>query len=893
MSNLVAPFVQAGGRTFSTPASYRPSSGIQAPPDLSRLESSLNSGLNRPYQPPQAPPRTIEPLPPRPQYPLSLQPKTPAQVWNRPPVGWTRTPPPNPLNAQRVLNQSPGSGASSTRTAAIRGSGIGPALVGVGLDVAKNQAGKAIARSDNPLAQRLTRQYNLGVQGFREDEEDLRRRQDDRRDERREERRVRRDERDDRRDDRRRENRDDRRERRDRREERRRDERDERRERRGRNPRSNRGNLPGDRRDPRKNGPGSDGGDWRNRREDLIPGRLYRFQGQDRRGLNLPPESQLVYHVLYDILAPIVFEETQSPPNPNTGATNISVKANGIAIEATEFQATYNYTTNQWESKLSRTVRTSVSPAPGNPQPWPAPPPPPPVSPPPPTLFDPPRFVGAGVGGFYGGASGGAIGASPGSGLKGGAMGGVQAGGAARGGPPGTVTQPPPGTVTSPPPTPFSGPNSDPRGESQGQTASKPSGFPRVSPPPTGQIKPSPGPYGNPDPEPQQESEPTPFPGWIPLPFPGPNSAGEPGVSPPPKSSPFPNPQPFPIPLPAPGNRVQTGISPFPDVPQPPTLDNAVKQSQTEIQKKTGENPSPLCRYDSLGISRKVDQANTTLNTVNTVTGAMNLFLTGTINTKLGDQVPGGIGGYMKKAWEATRMDKVINLLTLITALHNAAQLTRGLADTLGDVTSQVLTVFGVKDEQGAPIDVNQILGQQINAAMAALLGEEVWAGTKLQWLRANRIIQSASNIVWTIRSIADSAQEIHEWTAENLGKIGNALKKYRVVGERAYKWMPEKFARTDAWMMRIERFRQQVEDIDDAASSLSGVIGEVQNIQEEFTELKQAKDRFQSNVQEFSTNDRPDNTPIATQQAAAKEASAAPATSLPDREKGESNATP
>ncbi len=240
------------------------------------------------------------------------------------------------------------------------------------------------------------------------------------------------------------------------------------------------------------------------------------------------------------------------------------------------------------------------------------------------------------------------------------------------------------------------------------------------------------------------------------------------------------------------------------------------------------------------------------------------LALLKVIDNKLGPQLDGGISGYFKKAWEATRMDKVINLLTLLATLHNAAMLSRNLGQTLGDVASQVLQIFNIKDHEQRSIDVNQVIGDSINNAFKAALGEEVWNGVKETWNKANRIVQSTTQIIWTIRSIADSTKEILEWTAENTGKIGNALKRWGVVGDNAYKWMPEQVTITNAWSRKVDRAREGIETLDDAASSFSGALGEVQNVQEEFTQLDEQKKQFDNNLKELTPKEREDNKPVA-----------------------------
>lgn len=249
------------------------------------------------------------------------------------------------------------------------------------------------------------------------------------------------------------------------------------------------------------------------------------------------------------------------------------------------------------------------------------------------------------------------------------------------------------------------------------------------------------------------------------------------------------------------------------------------------------------------------------------------------INTKLGPVMSGlnGIGGFLSRTAEAAKLDKVLNAMNTILLLHNAAMLSRNLGFTLGDLTSQALSTIGIKDGD-SPIDVNEILGKQANNFMASILGAEVWAGTKSSWNKASSIIASATNLMYTVRSMFDSTREILEWTAENTGKIGNALKRFRIVGENAYKWLPERVTVPNRFTQRLDKIREGTDSLDDAASSLSGVLGEVQSIQSEYADLQEQKQKFDKNISELTPKPRDENKPVSDSVVAAKTASIAPA---------------
>ena len=252
--------------------------------------------------------------------------------------------------------------------------------------------------------------------------------------------------------------------------------------------------------------------------------------------------------------------------------------------------------------------------------------------------------------------------------------------------------------------------------------------------------------------------------------------------------------------------------------------------------------------------------------------------------SRVGPQVTGGIStvvtgtdNFVKKAWKTTRMDKVINLITLLAAIHNAAMLSRNLGETLGELTSQLLGVFGIKDENDALIDINGILGQTIENAVKAVVGEQIYTGVSEAWNKASRILSSASQIVWTVRSIMDSATEVAEWAAENTGRIGNALKKWGVVGPRSYPWMAEKVNAQNRWRKRFDGFIDGVETLDDTAASLGTVVGEVRSIQEEVGEIGEQRQRFEDAVRDAVPDTPADNQPVKATEDAANQASESP----------------
>jgi len=234
-------------------------------------------------------------------------------------------------------------------------------------------------------------------------------------------------------------------------------------------------------------------------------------------------------------------------------------------------------------------------------------------------------------------------------------------------------------------------------------------------------------------------------------------------------------------------------------------------------------------------------------------------------NTALGSVIRErviAIQTFTKTAWENTRIQKLINWLTLVGVLHNAAMLSRNVGETLGDLTSNMLAAVGIKDETGSQLDINELVGASVETFVKGVVGESVYDDVSTAWHKASRIVSSAAMIVYTVRSIHDTSKDVMEWSAENIGKIGNALKRWGVVGERSYPWMAERIQAQDAYRRKFERVTNGLESLEDAASSLSQVTGDVREIQEEFSELSQQREDFTRLVSDQTPSSVPTSAP-------------------------------
>jgi hypothetical protein len=243
---------------------------------------------------------------------------------------------------------------------------------------------------------------------------------------------------------------------------------------------------------------------------------------------------------------------------------------------------------------------------------------------------------------------------------------------------------------------------------------------------------------------------------------------------------------------------------------------------------------------------------------------------------------------FAEKAWKATQAQKILDVLTFVGVMHNAAFLSREVAETMSYMVGNVLNIFGIEDENGSNLDVFGWLGDTINGFFVKVFGQDLVDDARETWKKASAILRSASMIIWTVRSIFDGTQELLEWIGENTGKIGNALKRWGVVGFNAYPWMAERIASQDRVRRRYKRILDGLEAAEDTSSSFAMASGEVLEIQQELGELGEQSQAFKDSVRDFTPGATPDNSDIPTVgDDAVTQAQAGPEVGPADMERG------
>jgi hypothetical protein len=252
---------------------------------------------------------------------------------------------------------------------------------------------------------------------------------------------------------------------------------------------------------------------------------------------------------------------------------------------------------------------------------------------------------------------------------------------------------------------------------------------------------------------------------------------------------------------------------------------------------------------------------------------AQNLLLT-KIDAKLGEQIVGGISGKLTKFAKWSVTDRVLNTLGTMASIHNAAMLSNSIVDTLFVGLDTALNL--AKDDDDKQIDTKAVVGATLDKWVQSLIGVKTWTEVKTKFAKFNRIYQAGTNLFSNVRSLFDSSFQLAETTAENTGKIGNALRSNGVVDNNAYTAMAERYqAIRDK---KFVRMTEGLERIDNTASSLAAITSDIKEVKDEIGEVKESREAFKKTLEELEPAKKPVvNKPVAEREKAEDKASNPP----------------
>ena len=227
----------------------------------------------------------------------------------------------------------------------------------------------------------------------------------------------------------------------------------------------------------------------------------------------------------------------------------------------------------------------------------------------------------------------------------------------------------------------------------------------------------------------------------------------------------------------------------------------------------------------------------------------IDLGLLTVINNKLGPQVPGGLSAWLKRFSQSLRLDRVVNILGVMLSLHNAAMLSRNLGDSLSFFLQSGAELFGIKDEDDQPIDINGMIGSALSSFLQSIVGEEIYTGVSTAWKKTSAIYTATVRIyqltLESLSGVAEGLQTIGQYT----GKIGNALRKAGLVAENAYDWMDENVRIKTGRLGLVQQVTEGIQQVEDVTSNLTEVTEQVRETQENINEIQSQFDTVKNQV--------------------------------------------
>lgn len=249
---------------------------------------------------------------------------------------------------------------------------------------------------------------------------------------------------------------------------------------------------------------------------------------------------------------------------------------------------------------------------------------------------------------------------------------------------------------------------------------------------------------------------------------------------------------------------------------------------------------------------------------LNTMNATLNV-----VNSKLGSQITGGLSKWTTNIAEVANRSQILNIFTWIGVMHNAYFLSNSLAQTLFSAVSNSLAALGIKDTStdpaGSPFDVGKLVSTWTDTYFKSIFGVGAVEGIKADWKKYSRIYQAAAQVMYSVQSIGQSVLGAMEVVGSQVAKIGNAMQKFRLVGEKAYGFMNPQPGFQNRFFTVLQGTQEVVSQIDQVAST-------VLSTQESITQMGKNKDDLLKSMSEDPAGKKGQDVPEASMVKAAEE---------------------
>ncbi len=218
-----------------------------------------------------------------------------------------------------------------------------------------------------------------------------------------------------------------------------------------------------------------------------------------------------------------------------------------------------------------------------------------------------------------------------------------------------------------------------------------------------------------------------------------------------------------------------------------------------------------------------------------------NLGISNLVNLKLGATLPGGIGGKLVAGFKWLQLDRALSILTFAATVQNHLMLSNDIGQTLLGAFTNVLSLIGLKDDSGQSYDIGSIINSTVENIVKGIVGTENYATISEAWAKANRIYQASTNILNNLMNVNSVITNALEVVGSYTGKIGNALRIWGVVGEKAYSWMNPQPSFDNKWSTKLQQLQSGANTVAMVTQIPVDTVNAVTELNNSFTDLAKA----------------------------------------------------
>lgn len=235
-------------------------------------------------------------------------------------------------------------------------------------------------------------------------------------------------------------------------------------------------------------------------------------------------------------------------------------------------------------------------------------------------------------------------------------------------------------------------------------------------------------------------------------------------------------------------------------------------------------------------------------------------------------------------------IDRLLLLMTWWQTLHNCMMLSADIGRSLVSSVEVALaalpgdSLLGIptEDPDGTPLDVGKTISTSFEGFVKGAVGAENYAELKVELAQINRIYQASSNLLNSVQQLTNDLQNLTELCGENVSRIGNSLISFGVVGEDAYRRMPEDLDTRTSWVYKLQ---ENLEKGQQLAGNIEAIAQSVYSTEQTLIEITQKTTEFRKAIAEVQPKQAIENKPLTEKAQTDKQDSQSPEISKADLE--------